>query len=103
VRDFLYICGMEKRKKYKTGGYLYCIKPVVMKNGPHQGKAVTKRGKNYRISMIVDEKFYILDETNRSHSFCFKDYEEWFIHTKKIIKGLNKIVDEIIDNDVFWE
>lgn len=93
---------MEKRK-YKVGGYLYCIKSVVMKNGLFQGKAVTKVGKNYRVMMVVDKKFYITDETGRSHSFGFEEHKEWFIHTEKMIRGVNKIVDEIIDNDVFWE
>lgn len=90
-------------KSYKVGGYLYCIKPVIMKNGKLQGKAVTKVGKHYKILDVTKKRFYIRDDNKHSHSFDFEDYSEWFIYTEKIIRGVNKIVDEIIDNDVFWE
>ena len=100
MRNFLYICVMEKQI-YKVGSYLYCIKPVVMKNGKNQGKNVTKLNKNYQIVSIAHDRFYIVDEIKTSHSFDFQGYVEWFIYTDKKIKDLDKFVDEIINGDVF--
>ena len=98
---FLYICGMEEVKP-KVGGYLYCHTPVVMKNGRDQGKMATIKGKHYRILDIVGRRLYIRDNLGHTHSFTTDDFNEWFKYSDKVIRNIQKSVDNIIENDDFW-
>ena len=42
------------------------------------GKNETTKGKYYKIIKFENDKFYILDDSNNSHSFTFKRYKKWF-------------------------
>ena len=88
--------------KPKVGGYLYCHTPLAMKNGEHQGKIVVVKGKHYKIMSRNLSVMYIKDELGHKHGFPIKDFDEWFIYSDKVLRNIQKSVDNIIENDDFW-
>jgi len=64
----------------KTGDYLYCHTPVIMKIDLSHA---TTRGKYYKIVLTWPETFYITDDFGYNHGFNIDQYNENFYTSKE--------------------
>ena len=63
------------RKKFNKGDVLYAIDPCVMED---TGKSSLTVGKAYVVTSCDDDRFWIIDDQEDTHSFTLKNYQEFF-------------------------